>query len=304
MSEMLSKFIAVGNKIELQAVKRVRVERKRYDSQGVSEAEEIWDEETAEQPDDAGNADMASEDDIATETGKEPGNVTDRIGEDTDSADKIYISKVFDIISDERISILMPMEKTKLILLPVDGEYDLCFYTTHGLYQCFARVTDRYKDNNVFVLILDLTSNLRKYQRRQYYRFSCALNMDSRPLKEEEISAAEREHKLLEPGLPLKRSIIVDISGGGLRFVSDYRYEEKSMILCRYNLIIADRDKQYDLVAQVLSVHELDNRPGVFEHRVQYVNMDVDDREEIIRYIFDEERKSRHKHSAVQDTGR
>ncbi len=286
MSEMLSKFIAVGNKIELQAVRRVRTERSHYKEENIPENTDETD-------------DVFQEDDKPAVTEKsEDRQPVENIGnnEAWDSGNKVYISKVFDIISDERISILMPMEKTKLILLPVDGEYDLCFYTTHGLYQCFARVTDRYKDSNVFVLTLDLTSNLRKYQRRQYYRFSCALNMESRPLEEEEVSAAEREHKLLEPGLPLKRSIIVDISGGGLRFVSDYRYEENSMILCRYNLIIGDRDKEYDLIAQVLNVHELDNRPGVFEHRVQYVNMDVDDREEIIRYIFDEERKSRHKH--------
>lgn len=291
MGEILSKFIAVGNKVELQPVRRV------HSSADISDISDTRDEiEDDIDQDDAKDDDIEEPENAPKSVIESPGSKYSE--EDWGGENKVYVSKVFDIISDERISILMPMEKTKLILLPVDGEYDLCFYTTHGLYQCFARVTDRYKDNNVFVLILDLTSNLRKFQRRQYYRFSCALNMDSRPLEEEEISTVERDRRLLEPGLPLKRSIIVDISGGGLRFVSDYRYETNSMILCRYNLIISDRNKEYDLVAKVLSVHEVDNRPGVYEHRVQYVNMDVDDREEIIRYIFDEERKSRHKHRA------
>ena len=34
---------------------------------------------------------------------------------------KVYISKVFDVLSEDRMEILMPMEKTRLILLPVDG---------------------------------------------------------------------------------------------------------------------------------------------------------------------------------------
>ena len=53
---------------------------------------------------------------------------------------KVYSTKVYDIISDERIELLMPMEQTKLILLPVDGEYELCFYADNGLYQ-FVPVT-------------------------------------------------------------------------------------------------------------------------------------------------------------------
>ena len=44
--------------------------------------------------------------------------------------------------------------------------------------------------------------------------------------------------------------------------------------------------------SKVLSVRELENRKGVFEHRVQYVNVDATEREEIIKYIFDEERKT------------
>ena len=66
---------------------------------------------------------------------------------------KAYSSKVYDVISDEQFEILMPMEKTKLILLPVDGEYDVCFYTRQGLYQCYVRIVDRYKSDNTFSLL-------------------------------------------------------------------------------------------------------------------------------------------------------
>lgn len=204
---------------------------------------------------------------------------------------KSHQSKVLDIISEDRIEISMPMEKSKLILLPIDGEYDLYFYSDNGLYQCYARVVDRYKNNSMYILVLDLISNLRKYQRREYYRFSCALEMNSRQLQEEEISFADQGKDKLIPELPLKSSVVVDISGGGLRFVANYAYEEQSMILCRYRLLINGQAKEYNLVGRVLAVKELENRKGVFEHRVQYVNMDSEEREEIIKYIFDEERK-------------
>ena len=81
---------------------------------------------------------------------------------------KVYNSSVLEILSEDMLEITMPMEQSKLILLPVDSEYDLVFYTESGLYQCFARIIDRYKSNNVFILVVELTSNLRKYQRRGY----------------------------------------------------------------------------------------------------------------------------------------
>ena len=44
-----------------------------------------------------------------------------------------------------------------------------------------------------------------------------------------------------------------------------------------------------------LSVRELEDKPDTFEYRIQYTNPDVDEREEIIKYIFEEERRQRHK---------
>ena len=208
---------------------------------------------------------------------------------------KIYISTVYDVLSEDRLEIMMPMEKTKLILLPVDAEFNACFYTEQGPYQCFVQIIDRYKSNNVYILVLELTSNLRKYQRREYYRFSCALEMEARDLLEEEKIAVEQDDYHLIPGLPLKRSVIVDISGGGLRFVSTQKYEKDSLIYCTYYLMLNGQKKKYELVGKILSVKEVQGKAGIYEHRVQYVNLNVDEREEIIRYIFEEERKHRHK---------
>ncbi|MBO5242065.1 MAG: flagellar brake protein [Lachnospiraceae bacterium] len=212
---------------------------------------------------------------------------------------KAYTSKVYDVISDEQIEILMPMEKTKLILLPVDGEYDVCFYTKQGLFQCYVRIIDRYKSDNTFILLCEPTSNLRKYQRREYYRFSCILNMDSRELVEEELEAMEKNELVFQPGLPLQKSVIVDISGGGVRFVSNYRYEKETIIYLTYKLMIAGKEKTYEIAGKILASKPIENRPGEFEHRLQYMNINNMEREEIIRYIFEEERKNRRKENGM-----
>lgn len=209
---------------------------------------------------------------------------------------KIYHSSVCEILSEDRLEITMPMEKGKLILLQVDSEYELYFYTENGLYQCLARIVDRYKTDNIYMILVELTSHLRKQQRREYFRFSCALEMNARGVSEEELKVSlQSGEKLSVSAEKLSKGIIVDISGGGLRFVIDQMYEVDSLVNCVYHLLVEGKSKEYNLVGKVLSVKELSNRPGVFEHRVQYVNINVDEREEIIRYIFQEERKHRKK---------
>ena len=209
---------------------------------------------------------------------------------------KIYHSSVCEILSEDRLEITMRMEKGKLILLQVDSEYELYFYTENGLYQCLARIVDRYKTDNIYMILVELTSNLRKQQRREYFRFSCALEMNARGVSEEELKVSlQSGEKLSVSAEKLSKGIIVDISGGGLRFVIDQMYEVDSLVNCVYHLLVEGKSKEYNLVGKVLSVKELSNRPGVFEHRVQYVNINVDEREEIIRYIFQEERKHRKK---------
>ncbi len=210
--------------------------------------------------------------------------------------ERTYTTKIYDILSEDRVEILMPIEATKLILLPVDGEYEIFFYTELGLYECVGRVVDRYKSNNVYIVLVELETNLRKYQRREFYRYSCVLDMDARNLFEEEVDKLEQNGSLqLVPGLPLKRSVIVDISGGGLRFVSDYKYDKNSLILCNYKLFVKGEPKEYKIVCKILDVREVENRPGEYEHRVQYMNLDNDAREEIIQFIFEEERRNRHR---------
>ena len=150
-------------------------------------------------------------------------------GEET--KEKVYSTKIYDIVSEDTIELVMPMEQTKLILLPVDGEYEIFFYTDNGLYESTIRITDRYKSNNVYILLVELQTNLRKYQRRDFYRYSCALDMETRELTSDE-AVAYRKGEIYQapPGLPSTKAVIVDISGGGMRFTSKAVYEKDGLI--------------------------------------------------------------------------
>lgn len=209
-----------------------------------------------------------------------------------------YRSVVYDIVSEDQIKIAMPMEQGRVILLPVDGEYSLCFYSQAGLFQCLARVVNRYKSENVFVLLMELTTDLSKYQRREYYRLNCVLDMKSRELSESEVSNMIERVQFLDTDITFNNGIMVDISGGGARFISRVKYPKNTNIMFVFNLYVSGKLAEYKLIGKVLYSEELAGKEGTFEHRVQFVNIVNEDRESIIRYIFEEERKKRHREKA------
>lgn len=208
---------------------------------------------------------------------------------------KTYKSQIYDIVSEDQIKIAMPMEQGKVILLPVDGEYNVCFYTQTGLYQCLGRIIDRYKSDNVFVLVVELTTDLRKYQRREYYRLNCVLDMKSREVNEKDVGMFNERVRFVDTDITFNNGIVVDISGGGARFISRVRYPQGTNILFVFSLYVSGSLNEYKLIGKVLLSEEIENRQGEYEHRIQFVNIMNDDRESIIRYIFEEERKNRHR---------
>ena len=216
------------------------------------------------------------------------------VGEKEDN--RIYSSKIADILSEDRIDMMMPMEKGKLQLLPVDGEYNIFIYSKRGQFQCFGKIADRYRTNNMYILTMDLLSGLQKMQRRAYYRFPCAFEMQTRVLSDYEQLALS-SNAFFEPNMSEKlyKGVIVDISGGGIRFVSVNRFEEGNVLYTIFKLPSRKKAEEYRVCIRLLKVRELENRPDTWEYRAQYTIIDEDDREDIIRYIFEEERKIRKK---------
>ena len=210
------------------------------------------------------------------------------------SEKKNYRSQVYDIVSEDQIKIAMPMEQGKVILLPVDGEYNICFYTQTGLYQCLARVIDRYKSDNIFVLVMELTTDIRKYQRREYYRLNCVLDMKARGVSDADNAKGSTEQvHFLDTDITFSNGTMVDISGGGARFISKDRYPKGSNIQFAFSLFVNGKLTEYKLLGRVLYSEELESRAGSYEHRIQFINIMNDERESIIKFIFEEERKIR-----------
>lgn len=224
--------------------------------------------------------------------------------------EKVYKSQVLDFIDEDTASILMPIEGGRVIPLTIGDKYNLCFYTKKGLYQCKSVITDRSRINNVFVLTVQFTSELEKYQRRQYYRLKYLLEFKYSIITDMEISimnklrnnnAKQEEEKqaFLDTLDSIKKEIlsgtILDISGGGARFVSGHNHEHGIMIQMLLDFDNGLGAKSFQIQAIIVSSDKMINRQGFYEHRVQFIDMTKEEREAIIKFIFEEERRQRKK---------
>lgn len=233
------------------------------------------------------------------------------IDKNEDKDKKIYKSKVLDFPDYKSIKITMPIIKGRIIPLAVGDKYNVRFFTQTGLYECKGSITDRSNDDNVYILTVEFISALEKYQRRQFYRLNCVLDTDYYIATEEELTLryklkrnafkSEEEKKecqeaLLKCKQDWHNGIIVDLSGGGIRLMSESVHETGDTVQMQIQFNSSKITIKADYITGiVISLERMLNRIGFYEYRIQFSDVIKEDRENIIKYIFEEEIKLRTK---------
>ena len=210
----------------------------------------------------------------------------------------LYKSQVLDFLENGEIELSMPTENGRMHLLMLGIRYEFVFYTKSGLHRADGQVKERYKTDNQYMLRIALNTQLSKYQRREFYRLACAMEMTYAPINEEIVKLSEEEFedaiKQEETGKAEKTAYIKDLSGGGIRFVSEEELPENGYFLIKFALNQENGVSQYTVMGKVIdSIRVEETFPKKYENRVEFILKDNKIREEIIRFIFLEERKSR-----------
>ena len=212
---------------------------------------------------------------------------------------RVYVSQIleFDENEDNLISIAMPIYEGKLIPLEVDKRFDMYFYTAKGIYSGQAVIENRYKSNNIYILLVRVTSQLKKFQRRQFFRLDTNVE-----IRYKEFSADDEKYYRLMGKISdsmnekaFSAGISLDISGGGARFVSKDNLQKDSNILVQMTLPMDNKVCKLDSVAKVIASIPARNKNNVYENRIEFVQIKDDEREQLIKYIFWEERNRRKK---------
>ena len=210
---------------------------------------------------------------------------------------KTYISQVFDFVDYDKASIAMPIESGRIIPLSIGEKYQLCFYSKQGLYQCKAVVVDRYRTGNIFAVVVQITSVLEKYQRRQYYRLECIFDTLICKLTQEESN--KKKEALDIAANRFQKAVIIDISGGGCKFNCSEMLSKDSTVFLRFTLSLPKGNRGFEILGKVVYSVENVKQKKTFEHRIEFIDIAEEDREQIVRFIFEEERRRRQKEKGL-----
>ena len=206
-----------------------------------------------------------------------------------DNSGKYYVSSICELFDDNRIGLLMPMERGQVIPLEPDEKYKLYFYTDNGLYQCKAVIKERYKKDRIYIAVCKFISDFEKLQRRQFFRIGCLINIKYRLV---ESIVKDPDNEL--PG-PWNSATAIDISGGGMRFVADEYRGNDSKYEIEFDIPIDNLMSHLKVVARIVYISDMANRSEMYEYRLEFTVIEPKQREVIVRFVFDEERKRRSK---------
>jgi len=213
---------------------------------------------------------------------------------------KTYRSNVFDFISETELEIGMPTEGGKLVLFNVGFSGQFYFYTQKGIFTCEAVVTDRYRKENFALLVIRLKSILKKFQRRDYFRVDYYEEFTYYPtdksiLELETLEDVAKEVSSVEYILKQQSGRAQDLSGGGIRFIANEPIEIGSYIVTVLKLKNEKMDKTFYLPTEIIACDPIEKVPEKKMIRAKFIFKDLNDRELIIKYVFERDRYLRKK---------
>ena len=207
-------------------------------------------------------------------------------------SDKKYGSQLLDFDGDRTAKIAMPIREGKVIPLEIDDDYNLCFFTNSGLYQCTAQIKKRYTENRMYVMDVIFLTPLKKFQRRKFYRLDCLFPIRYRIVPKEQFEKRnEAEHDNEKDEILWEEGTISDLSGGGIRFHGNVECKKEDLVEIVLPLSLQSGIVPLSLYMKVVSCVHFEGSRVAYETRGEFLDINEKERETVIKYVFEEQRR-------------
>lgn len=202
-----------------------------------------------------------------------------------------FVSQILDI-NDKTFQAAMPIYEGHLVPLEIGSKYDICFKTNKGLFKATCEVIGRSKTEKIYLVELKPITKLEKFQRREYFRFNTNIDANICLFTENEMKIYLQSLVVPEDyNSKKKNAAIIDISGGGVKIVSNELYKKNDIMLIEFDMIVSTSLIKINIPGKVIASTHSDNRPDLREHRIEFYQMSKEIRELIVKFIFDEQRR-------------
>ena len=196
----------------------------------------------------------------------------------------------------------MPVDNGRVVLFQLGMQFDFIVYTQNKtILKSAAIVRQRYRKGNMYFLAIELTNNLEKIQRRQFFRLPCTIDMSFYEVRYDDKAESESEfcksmyknHAINSKNMQIVKSVILDISGGGIRFSLRIPLEEGAYFMAQFSLALEEGTQQFNIVCKVISCTPALDHTDRYFARSKFIFDRMTEREKIVRFVFEEERRIR-----------
>ncbi|WP_353095289.1 flagellar brake protein [Tissierella praeacuta] len=190
--------------------------------------------------------------------------------------EEVYPSQVLDIIETGELIISGPIKQNNLVFIHNDEEIEICYNVENmGRHYFLAKVLSR-NNSPIYALRLLRISETRNIQQRNYYRLLETLSVD----KEHSIVKGDNIEVIVES------CETINISGGGMKLYCNYEHEVDDEVVCSLKI----GDSVIKSKALVVRSEEIESLNYKFSIGVSFIEINEEDRDLIIKYIFERQR--------------
>lgn len=181
--------------------------------------------------------------------------------------------------NESDVTILCPLVKTAPLPLYKDMEAVLVTEDSNALYEFEISVARMSRGSNIPCVVVDLTGDARRIQRRHFLRVDCSWDIDIFHI-EQEMAAPMTVN--------WKKARAMDISLRGLRFripdidADDLTFEPASKIMIRYDLF----EKEYFVMGTTTRIQHTD---GVWEVGLSFDTVGSSAEKKLFEFIREQE---------------
>jgi len=187
---------------------------------------------------------------------------------------EFYPALIQDVAGDA-ICITVPyLHGIPLILVPGDW-VDVRVIECDATYHFTSMVLGRRRDK-IPLYALSVPGEVKRVQRRHFVRLETLLEVRYAPLVDGDG----------EPVFRIARAI--DISGGGMRLVTDQPLDVGDRLLLRFTLDLGERQLDFETLGRVVRRDEQEAAPVKTRYRygIEFLGLSMHEQDQIVRYIF------------------
>ncbi|TCO79927.1 flagellar brake protein [Marinisporobacter balticus] len=191
-----------------------------------------------------------------------------------------FVSQVMDIIDEKAMFIATPIAKNVLVPIDIGKIIKISYFKKNlGTYGFNAEVVERKNVGDISYMRVKKIGEVFRIQRRNFFRLEVLLNG--------EVNVIESQN-----GNEKTISVLTkDISGGGVRVISKEALEVGSAV----EIKIETKNKPIVVQGEVLRCVLYEESNYNFDIGIIFKDIDKKEREQIIAFVFDYQRRMRKK---------